>query len=144
MRNSLILTPTDTTIGFVSQNSQKIDKAKKRPKNKHYIKALNSLKTLKEFSRVPNRYKNRVRRAKKSSFIIKSNSFRVIKNTKHNLLLDRFKWAYSSSANLSGEKFNKNYAESVADILVFEPNFKDSKASRIYKIGNRRLERVRG
>jgi len=143
MRNSLILTPTDTTIGFVSQNSQKIDKAKKRPKNKHYIKALNSLKTLKEFSRVPNRYKNRVRRAKKSSFIIKSNSFRVVRDTKHNLLLDRFKWVYSSSANLSGETFDEVYARSVAEVIVFEPDIKPSHPSKIYRLTNQKIEKIR-
>jgi len=143
MRNSLILTNTDTTIGFISQNSQKIDKAKKRPPNKHYIRAVNSLRTLKKFTRVQNRYKNLVRRAKKSSFIIKSNSYRVIKNTKHNLLLDRFKWAYSSSANLSGEDFDEVYAKDMAEIIVFEPNTTNSKASKIYKIRNERIKRVR-
>ena len=143
MRNALILTNTDTTIGFVSQNSQKIDRAKKRPPNKHYIKTLNSLKILKEFTRVPNRHKNRVRRAKKSSFIIKSNSFRIIKETKHNLLLDRFKWAYSSSANLSGKEFDETYAKGVADIVVFEPDIKSSNPSKIYKLTNLKIKRVR-
>jgi len=143
MRNFLILTNTDTTIGFVSQNAKKIDRAKKRPPDKHYIKAINSLKTLKEFSRVPNRYRNLVRRAKKSSFIIKSNSYRVIKNSKHNLLLDRFKWLYSSSANLSGEEFNEVYAKSVADIIVFEPDIKPSNPSKIYRLTNWRIERIR-
>jgi tRNA A37 threonylcarbamoyladenosine synthetase subunit TsaC/SUA5/YrdC len=143
MRESLILTDTDTTTGFVSQDSQKIDQAKKRPPYKHYIRAVNSLKTLKEFTRVPNLHKNRVRRAKKSSFIIKSNSFRVIKGTKHNLLLDRLKWVYSSSANLSGEPFDRGYAESVADIVIFEPDIRASNPSKIYRLNGRNIKKVR-
>ena len=50
---SVFLTQTDTTIGFVSQNAQRLTAVKKRPPHKHYIIAVNSLHTLKHFARVP-------------------------------------------------------------------------------------------
>jgi len=144
LKKALFLTPTDTTIGFVSQDSTKIDKAKKRLPNKHYIKVVNSLKTLKSFSRVPQKYKNMVRRAKKTTFIMPNgNSFRVVRESKHNLLLDRLKWAYSSSANLSGKEYNPDYAKEVAEIIISEPNIKNSTPSKIYKLGRDRLRVVR-
>jgi tRNA A37 threonylcarbamoyladenosine synthetase subunit TsaC/SUA5/YrdC len=70
-------------------------------------------------------------------------SFRVVKDTKHNLLLDRVGWVYSSSANLSGESYCKNYAKSVAEVIVHEPNSIDSVASKIYRVGVSRIKRLR-
>ncbi|MBD3838893.1 MAG: Sua5 YciO YrdC YwlC family protein, partial [Epsilonproteobacteria bacterium] len=90
MKNLLFLTQTDTTIGFVSTDMKRIDEAKQRLDGKYYIKTLSSLSYLKAYSKVPNQHKNRIRRAKKTTFILKnSRSFRVIKDTQHNLLLDR-------------------------------------------------------
>lgn len=137
MKNTLYLTQTDTTIGFVSQNSSKIDKAKKRLSNKHYICVVDSLEMLKHFSRVPNSHKNRVRRSKKTTFIMPNGlSFRVVKETKHNLLLDRFRWLYSSSANLSGYSYDKLYAISVADVIVSYLSQR-GKPSNIYRLSKK-------
>ncbi len=144
MKDKLYLTKTDTTIGFVSQDKTKIDIAKDRLPNKHYIKVVNSLKTLKSFTRVPQKFKNRVRRAKETTFIMPNgNSFRVVKDSKHNLLLDRLKWAYSSSANKSGEEYNNEYAKNQAEVIVSEPNSKNSKPSKIYKLGLRTIKSIR-
>jgi len=140
----LYLTQTDTTIGFVSQDPKKIDKAKKRKPNKYYIQVVNSLKTLQEFSRVPNKYKNQVRRAKRTTFIMPNGmSFRVVKETEHNLLLDRLKWVYSSSANLSGAEYDEQYARDNAEVILSFPKSKNGKASTIYKLSqsNKRLIR---
>ena len=60
LENLVFLTTTDTTIGFISQNSTKLDRIKNRPPHKKYIKAINSLKTLKQHTRVPNRFKNQI------------------------------------------------------------------------------------
>ena len=144
MKKYLYLTKTDTTIGFVSQDSSKIDIAKKRLPNKHYIRVVNSLKSLKSFTRVPPKYKNRIRRSKQTTFIMPNgNSFRVVKSSKHNLLLDRLKWVYSSSANLSGEKYNNEYASSVAEVIISEPNSRDTNASKIYRLGFSRIKSIR-
>ena len=57
MKDKVFLTQTDTTIGFVSQNADRLSEIKQRPPHKHYIKAVNSLHTLKTFARVPQKYK---------------------------------------------------------------------------------------
>jgi len=144
VKESLFLTLTDTTIGFVSQNSSKIDRAKKRKPNKHYIRVVDSLKTLKSFTRVPTVHKNRVRRAKKTTFIMPNGlSFRVVKATEHNLLLDRLHWLYSSSANLSGAKYDEEYAKDRAEVIVTLLKAKNAKASTIYRLGQKNLKVIR-
>jgi tRNA A37 threonylcarbamoyladenosine synthetase subunit TsaC/SUA5/YrdC len=144
MKNSLYLTQTDTTIGFASQDSSKIDKAKKRLPNKHYIRAVNSLKTLQQFTRVPQKHKNRLRRSKQTTFIMPNgNSFRVIKDTEHNLLLDRVEWLYSSSANLSGAEYSEIYAKSVTEIIVKSPLQEVGRASKIYRLGVKGMRVIR-
>ncbi len=144
MKNSLYLTPTDTTIGFVSQDSSKIDRAKKRLNNKHYIRVINSLETLKTFTRVPQKHKNRVRRAKQTTFIMPhGESFRVVKGTKHNLLLNRVKWMYSSSANLSGAEYNELYAKKMSEVIVSFSDGNSGEASKIYRLGHGVIKSIR-
>ncbi len=144
MQEYLYLTPTDTTIGFVSKDSSKIDIAKKRADNKRYIRAVKDLKTLKSFTRVPNRYKNFIRRSTKKTFIMPNGrSFRVVKGSKHNLLLDRLDYAFSSSANLSGEGYNREYAFSKAEVIIGEPNSKNLNPSKIYKLGVESIKSIR-
>ena len=140
----IYLTQTDTTIGFVSQNASKIDKAKKRKPNKHYIRVVDSLKMLKSFTRVPTAHKNRVRRAKQTTYIMPNGfSFRVVKDSKHNLLLDRVHWLYSSSANLSGAEYNKEYAKQKAEVIVSFPKENNNNPSRIYRLGQKNRKVIR-
>ena len=144
MKNLLYLAQTDTTIGFISQDATKIDQAKKRLPNKHYIRTVNSLATLQKFSRVPNRHKNRVRRSKQTTFIIPNGlSFRVIKECEHNLLLDRLEWAYSSSANLSGAEYEEVYARAVVEVVVASSLKAKGKASTIYRLGTNGIQFIR-
>jgi len=144
MNSTLYLTQTDTTIGFVSQDPNKIDKAKKRKPNKHYIKVVNSLETIKTFTRVPKKHKNRVRRAKRTTFIMPNGlSFRVVKNTEHNLLLDRLGWVYSSSANLSGAEYDESYAKENTEVIVSFPQKRDGQASKIYKLSQNNIRSLR-
>lgn len=143
LNEKVFLTQTDTTIGFVSQNKCKLTTIKKRPSSKHYIKAVNSLETLKTFTRVPSSHKNRVRRAKKSTFIMPNGlSYRVIKDKHHLLLLNRLKWVYTTSANLSHESYDESFARDTADIII-EPLHNENGASKIYKLRNHRLKRMR-
>lgn len=144
MKNNLYFTQTDTTMGFVSQNSKKIDHAKKREPNKHYIRVVDSLKTLKTFTRVPTKYKNQIRRAKRTTFIMPNGlSFRVVKETEHNLLLDRMKWIYSSSANLSGASYSEVYAKKEAEVMVSFPKKREGKASTIYRLSQNNIRLIR-
>ncbi len=143
MKDKVFLTQTDTTIGFVSQNADKLTQIKQRPPHKHYITAVNSLETLKVFTRVPQKYKNRVRRARKTTFVMPNgHSFRLIKDKHHLLLLDRLKWAYTTSANLSNEAYDESFAREMADVII-EPLKKTDQASKIYRLGNYSIKRIR-
>lgn len=143
LKEKVFLTATDTTIGFVSQNAEKLTKIKKRSLYKHYIKAVNSLQTLKEFTRVPTIHKKRLRRAKHTTFVMPNGcSYRVIRDRHHLLLLDRLKWAYTTSANLSGMHYDETFAKTAADITI-APLKRCKAPSRIYKLGKKRIKRIR-
>ncbi len=142
-KDKVFLTQTDTTIGFVSQNADKLTKIKQRPPHKHYITAVNSLHTLQRFARVPQDQKNRVRRAKKTTFIMPNgHSYRVIHDRHHLLLLDRLKWAYTTSANLSNEEYNESFAREMADVII-EPIKETNQSSKIFKLGKHTIKRIR-
>jgi tRNA A37 threonylcarbamoyladenosine synthetase subunit TsaC/SUA5/YrdC len=138
-KEKVFLTATDTTIGFLSKDSKSLDRAKKRAPNKYYIKAIPSFKSLTK--RVPKAHKNLVRRAKKTTFIINKDSFRVVKDKKHLFLLNRLGYAYTSSANESGKEYNFDYASKAADVLVYPLH--SAKASTIIKLGKKRKKRLR-
>jgi len=141
--NKIYLTQTDTTVGFLSQNKNKLNQIKKRPLNQKILREVDSLDTLKSFVRVPNRFKNKIRRAKKTTFIYPNGeSFRVVKDKKHLEFLHKFQWMYSTSANLTGEKFNKNFAIKKADIIVGY-NFFEGEPSTIYKLSKTKIKKVR-
>ena len=143
MKELVFLTQTDTTIGFVSQNADKLTQIKQRPPYKHYIKAVNSLQTLQTFTRVPQAHKKRVRRAKKTTFIMPNgDSLRVIRDKHHLLLLDRLKWAYTTSANLSSEAYDESFAREKVDVVI-EPIKETKQASKIYRLGKKTLKRIR-
>ncbi len=142
-KNQVFLTQTDTTIGFVSQNADKLTQIKQRPPHKHYIKALPSLQILKSFTRIPDNHKNRVRRAKRTTFIMPNgDSYRVVKDRHHLLLLNRLGWAYTTSANLSSEAYDEEFAKKSADIVITPLRQKRS-ASNIYKLGKTTFKRIR-
>jgi tRNA A37 threonylcarbamoyladenosine synthetase subunit TsaC/SUA5/YrdC len=143
LKDKVFLTQTDTTIGFISQNAQRLTAIKERPPHKHYIKAVNSLETLKKFTRVPTIHKKRVRRAKKTTFIMPDGySYRVVKDSHHLLLLNRLQWAYTTSANLSNEAYDPNFAKKAADVIV-EPLKESSQASHIFKLQKNSIKKIR-
>jgi len=143
--NKIYLTQTDTTVGFLSRDFKKLNKIKKRPLNQKILIEVDSLNILKNFVRVPNKFKGKVRRAKKTTFIYpKGNSFRVVKDKKHLEFLKKFKWMYSTSANLSGTRFDKLWAIKEADIVVEDKRgFFEGKPSTIYKINNYKIKKIR-
>ncbi len=143
--NNVYLVQTDTTAGFLSQNKKKLNQIKKRALNQKILIEVESLKTLKNFTRVPAKFKNMVRRVKKTTFIYpKGESFRVVKDEKHLEFLRKFKWMYSTSANLSGKKFDKEWAIKQADIIVEgKEGFFEGEPSNIYKINNSKIKKLR-
>jgi len=143
LKKLVFLTQTDTTIGFISQNSEKLTQIKQRSPNKFYIKAVNSIQTLKTFTRVPSSHKNRVRRSIKTTFIMPDgHSYRIIRNKDHLLLLNRLKWAYTTSANISNKDYDENFAKKITDVIV-EPLKETDQASQIYRLGKYTLKRIR-
>jgi len=141
MGSRVFLTNTDTTIGFISKSSKALDIAKNRTPNKKYITALSSLKKLKK--RTPKKFNKLIRRAKKTTFILNKNfSFRVIKDKRHLLLINRLDGTYTTSANKSGYKFNYEYATSMANIIVY-PLKESKRVSTIYKISKTQIKRLR-
>ena len=143
-QNNIYLTQTDTTVGFLSQDFKKLNQIKNRNINKKVLIEVDSLKTLKKFTRVPKKFKKQVRRAKKTTFIYPNgNSFRVVKDEVHLRFLKKFKWMYSTSANLSGEKFDKSWAIKQADIIVEDKKgLFEGEASKIYKI-RKKIKKIR-
>jgi tRNA A37 threonylcarbamoyladenosine synthetase subunit TsaC/SUA5/YrdC len=143
--NKIYLTQTDTTVGFLSQDKKKLNAIKNRPLNQAVLREVDSLDTLKQFVRVPNRFKNKVRRAKKTTFIyLNGESFRVVKDKRHLEFLKKFKWMYSTSANVHKKSFDKKWAFERADIVVEDKEgFFEGKPSKIIKLGKKRCKRLR-
>ena len=143
LKDKVFLTQTDTTIGFVSQDSKRLTQIKKRPSGKIYIKAIPSLKQLQQYTRVPSAFKNTLRRAKRTTFIMPDgHSYRVIKDPHHSLLLTRLGWAYTTSANTSGKAYNETFAKSAADVIV-APLTQTDTPSSIFRLGHHTIKRIR-
>ncbi|MCB4742999.1 MAG: Sua5 YciO YrdC YwlC family protein [Sulfurovum sp.] len=143
LKQYIFLTQTDTIVGFISQNSTKLTQIKQRPPHKHYIRAVNSLHLLKSFTRVPKIHKKRLRHSQKTTFIMPNTcSFRVVKDSHHLLLLNRIDWAYTTSANLSGNTYDENFSKDATDIIV-EPLHNECTPSRIIKLGKYSLKKIR-
>ena len=144
MRSDLIyLVQTDTTVGLLSQDREKLNRVKKRGINQKVLREVESLKTLQDFSRVPKRFRSRVRRAKKTTFIIKEEAFRVV-NGEHLNFLRKFKWMFSTSANETGKSFEKDWAIQKADVIVIDKRgLFEGEASTILKLNNSKLKKIR-
>ncbi len=141
--NLVFLTSTDTTVGFISQNASRLTAIKQRPPHKHYIKAVDSLCTLKSQTRIPLQHRNRVRRSRRTTFIMPNgHSYRVIHTSSHLLLLSRMQWTYTTSANLSGKAYNEDFAKEAADVTVY-PLKREATPSAILKLGTYTLKRIR-
>ena len=139
------LVQTDTTVGFLSQNSKKLADSKKRDENQLFIKCVDSLETLQEFTRVPKKFKNLVRRSKKTTIIYPNNqAIRVVKDFEHLKFLKKLRWAYSSSANITQKQFDENYAKQKADIIVEDKRgLFEGISSSMIKINNIKARRLR-
>jgi len=140
-RDTLFLSSTDTTIGFLSRSKDRLNLAKKR-EGKEYITALDSFKELKY--KVPKAHRKLVRRAKRVTFILPNGySFRVIKDKEHLLLLERFRWLYTTSANESGKDYDFDFATSKANIII-SPLRQKAPPSKILKLSKKgKVKRIR-
>ncbi len=141
---NVLLAQTDTTVGFLSQDAQKLRKAKGRDETKPFLKVFSSFHTLASHVRVPQRHRRRVRYARLSTFIVKEQAFRCVKDSEHASLIDRYGWLYSTSANESGQSFDPQYCLERADCIIEDDRgLCERSSSRIYRLGRTRLKRVR-
>jgi len=139
------LAQTETTAGFLSQNTAALVQTKNRPSGKSFLMSVDSLLSLQSFTRVPLYHKLNVRRAKKTTFVYPCGlAIRVIQDKEHLEFLRKLRWSYSTSSNPSGKGFNKDFAMQKADIIVFTCNdFFESKPSSIIKLGKEKLRKLR-
>jgi tRNA A37 threonylcarbamoyladenosine synthetase subunit TsaC/SUA5/YrdC len=138
IKDIVILTQTDTTVGFLSQNPQKLYSIKSRPNNKEFIKVYSSFKTLLDYNhRIPTSQKNLVRRSKRTTFILKNKAFRVALSSLNSQILRNSLWSYSTSANQSKKSFDREFCEQKADIIIEDVNsLKESNSSKLIKINS--------
>lgn len=69
-------------------------------------------------------------------------SYRLVRDRHHLLLLNRLEWAYTTSANLSGSDYDEAFAKKSADVII-APLEETKEASKIYKLGKTTLKRIR-
>jgi tRNA A37 threonylcarbamoyladenosine synthetase subunit TsaC/SUA5/YrdC len=141
----VILTQTDTTVGFVSQNKQKLNLIKSRNSSKSFIKVYDSFRSFSQANiRVPHAMKNTLRRAKQTSFVIKNKAFRVSFSHCNSQLLRDLKWHYSTSANESGKNFERGFCEDKTDIIIEDKKgLHENSSSTILKINNIKKVKIR-
>lgn len=142
---SVILAQTDTTVGFLSQNSHQLYEIKSRASTKPFISVFDSFKSLTHAcQRVPKAHKKLLRNSKKTTFIVKLNSFRIAQPTLNSALIRNLNWSYSTSANESGKSFERGFCEKKADIIVEDSRGLEEKSSSIiYRLSRVKKRRLR-
>ena len=145
-KDSVYLIQTDTTVGFLSNNDKKLAQTKKRPSSQKMLQVVDSFKTLKQQIRIPKKHRKLIRNSIKTTFIYPNgNSYRVIdKNMSHHNFIEKFGIMYSTSANITKNSFNLDYAVSNSDIVVeSSKGFYESTPSKMFKISNRKIIKIR-
>lgn len=145
LNEKVFLVQTDTTVGFLSQDDERLEHIKSRLPGKQFLKVYSNLKTYQAGGgRVPNAFKATIRRAEKTTFIVKGEAFRIVAQGEHHNFLKRYGWMYSTSANQSGHSFERTFCESNADIIVEDSRgLSERGASRILRLGNAKRRRLR-
>ena len=145
IKPKVILTQTDTTVGFLSQNEGRLKEIKSRDSSKPFIVVHKNFKSLLSSGiRIPHKQKRVLRRSKKTTFIIKNLAFRVSKDSLHSSVLRAVTWNYSTSANEAGKNFSLAFCEEKADIIVQNKiGLFQGDSSSLYKINNSKREKLR-
>ncbi len=141
----VILAQTDTTVGFLSQDAEKLAEIKERPSHKPFIQSFDSLKTYTKMGgRVPTKFKNCLRRSNSTTYVINNKAIRIVRDGLHHQLLSKYEWLYSTSANQKGKSFVRSFAQEHADLVVEdERGLFEGTASNIYKLNSKKIRRLR-
>ncbi len=143
---NIYLTQTDTTVGFLSSDDKKLASIKQRDIIKKTLRVVDSFKTLKTHTRIPKNKRKLIRNSKFTTFIYPNNdSFRFVnKNCLHHKFIKKFGTLYSTSANVTNEKFNLEFAVEKCDIEVLnDVEYFDTHSSKILKITKNKLIKIR-
>ena len=139
----IYLAQTDTTVGFLSKDLEEINILKGRIKNKPCLITSAKFSELKTLTRIPNAFKNLIRRSKKITFIYPNQkAIRIVKEGKYAKFLAQNGYFYSSSANKHGQTFDENWARSVANIILDE-SFYENTPSKILKLSKSKIKKIR-
>lgn len=142
--NKIILAQTDTTVGFLSQNAQRLEEIKMRSGDKPFLKVYANLKSLSRDIRIPSLHKHRVRHSKKTTFVVKNQAFRYVRDPEHARLIQRYGWLYSTSANESGKGYDSGFCRFVSDIIIEDNRgLSEQSASKIFRLTSTQLKQLR-
>lgn len=142
--NKIILAQTDTTVGFLSQNSKRLEEIKMRSGDKPFLKVYAELKNLSRDIRIPSLHKHRVRHSKKTTFVVKNQAFRYVRDPEHAGLIQRYGWLYSTSANESGKGYERGFCRAVSDIIIEDyRGLSEQSASKIFRLTPSSLKKLR-
>lgn len=143
--DQVYLAQTDTTVGFLSQNAQKLATIKERPNDKPFIKSFDSLERYIEMGgRVPTSFKRHLRRAKNQTFVINNQAIRIVSEGEHHEFLQKFGWCYSTSANEKSMPYLSDFAFKSVDVIVEDSRaLFEGDASTITKINAKKLQQLR-
>ncbi|MCV6606863.1 MAG: Sua5 YciO YrdC YwlC family protein [Campylobacterales bacterium] len=146
MKKDLVyLIQTDTTVGLVCKDFKKLNKIKKRPLETKTLMTVGSFKDLKKETRVPKEFKKQVRRSKKTTYIYPNNAYRVVsKDSSYRDLLKQEGGLYSTSANETGQGFDKKWAEEMADVIIEDKKgLVENSGSKIYRLRKNKIKKIR-
>lgn len=139
-----ILTQTDTTVGFLSQDPSALIAIKSRDTTKPFVKVFASFKELQKIQRVPFEHRTMVRHTQKTTFIVNNTAYRVIKDSPHTQLAKQYGWLYSTSANESGKEYDEDFCRAHTDIIIEDSRgFFTSKPSTILKLTPTNVKKLR-
>lgn len=142
--NKILLAQTDTTVGFLSQSSQRLQEIKKRDLTKPFLKVYADFQTLRRDIRIPSIHKHRVRYSRKTTFIVKNQAFRYVDDSEHSSLIVKYGWLYSTSANESAKRYDEVYCQSVSDLIIEDyRGLSEKSASKIFRLTSKRLKQLR-
>jgi len=140
----VILAQTDTTVGFLSQSSQRLQQIKMRDSAKPFLKVYADFKALSRDIRIPSLHKRLVRYARKTTFIVQDQAFRYVDEPDHSRLIARYGWLYSTSANESGKSYDETFCQSFSDLIIEDyRGLSEKSASKIYRLTSTRLKQLR-
>ena len=142
---SVILTQTDTTVGFLSQDADKLYEIKSRENTKQFIKVYSDFKIfLASKNRVPSNFKSIIRRSKKTTFIVKNRAFRIAKNSLNSKIVQKSTWYFSTSANQASKNFDREFCEDKADIIIEDKEgLREKSSSSLFIINNQKRRKLR-